>query len=191
MRALRPFLSQEQCSTLFIKEVPVKGGTKEGRTVMTSQHATATRRNLVTGGAFMAAAAFVALLLGACADGGNGTAAGGGPTEVGIRLQEWAVVPARASAPAGEISFRIENLGQETHEFVVIRTDLSALDLPTEDNGSLSEAGEGLEVVDEVEGIPSSEISELTVSLEAGHYVLVCNIESHFVQGMSVDFEVE
>lgn len=52
-------------------------------------------------------------------------------------------------------------------------------------------------MVDEVEDIPSGEKQTLTVDLEAGHYVLVCNIvdedeaESHFANGMRTDFEVK
>jgi uncharacterized cupredoxin-like copper-binding protein len=56
-----------------------------------------------------------------------------------------------------------------------------------------------MEVVDEVEDIPSGASEELTVSLEAGNYVLICNIveevngelEAHYQMGMRVDFEVE
>lgn len=146
-------------------------------------------------------ASVAALLLVSCGgDGDNG----GGSTEtdgtVAVTLQEWAVVPDEASVAAGEVTFAIENTGQETHEFVVIKTDLEALDLPTEEDGSVSETGEGMEVVDEAEEIPAGETVELAVSLEPGHYVLLCNIleeeeggelESHFQMGMRTDFTVE
>ena len=145
-------------------------------------------------------ASVAAVLLVSC--GGDGD--NGGSTETGgtvaVTLQEWAVVPAEASVAAGDVTFEIENKGQETHEFVVIKTDLGALDLPTEDDGSVSETGEGMEVVDEAEDIPAGESVDLTVSLEPGHYVLICNIleeeedgehESHFQMGMRTDFEVE
>jgi len=142
----------------------------------------------------VAALVAVALVTVACADdGGNGE-----PTSIDVTLQEWAVVPSQASTPAGEITFAISNDGQETHEFVVIRTDLPILDLPTNEDGSVSEEGEGMEVIDEVEDIPSGDNATLTITLEAGSYALICNIveeengevESHFQMGMRTSFEV-
>jgi uncharacterized cupredoxin-like copper-binding protein len=153
------------------------------------------RRTLLV--AVLAAVALVAV---ACGDdstptGGNGD----GATTVDITLQEWAVLAEPGSTSAGEVTFSITNDGEETHEFVVIRTDLALLDLPTEDDGSVSETGEGMEVIDEVEDLPSGESAELTVDLDAGSYALICNIveeedgetESHFQMGMRTTFEVE
>jgi hypothetical protein len=118
---------------------------------------------------------------------------------VDIDLQEWAVVPDQSTAPAGEVTFNIQNIGEETHEFVVVRTDLGFRDLPTAADGSVDEEGEGIEPIDEVEDIPSSGTGELTVDLEAGNYVLFCNVveddkgetESHYQNGMSIAFVVE
>lgn len=118
---------------------------------------------------------------------------------VDVQLQEWAVVPGQTTAPAGEVDFTIQNVGEETHEFVVVRTDLGFRDLPTAADGSVDEEGEGIEPIDEVEDIASSTTEELTVDLEAGSYVFFCNVvekdkgetESHYQNGMSVAFEVE
>jgi uncharacterized cupredoxin-like copper-binding protein len=118
---------------------------------------------------------------------------------VDIQVQEWAVVLGQTTAPAGEIDFTIQNVGEETHEFVVVRTELGFRDLPTAADGSVDEEGEGIEPIDEVEDIASSTTEELTVDLEAGSYVFFCNIvendkgetESHYQNGMSVAFEVE
>jgi uncharacterized cupredoxin-like copper-binding protein len=118
---------------------------------------------------------------------------------VDVDLQEWAVVPGQTTAPAGEIVFTLQNIGEETHEFVIVRTDLGFRDLPTAADGSVDEEGEGIEPVDEVEDIANASTQELTVDLEAGSYVFFCNIvekdkgetESHYQNGMSVAFEVE
>jgi uncharacterized cupredoxin-like copper-binding protein len=95
------------------------------------------------------------------------------------------------------VTFNIENEGpDDTHEFVVIRTDLDPTALPTEENGAAAETGEGMEVVDEVEHVPVGDTPTLTVDLTAGSYVLICNIydegehESHYQEGMRTAFTV-
>ena len=78
----------------------------------------------------------------------------------------------------------------------MLKTDLDPGDLPTGDHGAVSEDGEGIEVVDEIEEVPVGETQELTVTLEAGNYVLLCNIygededEAHYQMGMRTAFEV-
>ena len=117
---------------------------------------------------------------------------------VGVTLQEWAVVPETTTIPAGSVTFDISNTGPEDeHEFVVVRTDTPAGDLPTADTGAVDEEASGLEVVDEVEELPAGGTESLTVNLEAGHYVLLCNIysaeenEAHYQMGMRTDITVE
>jgi hypothetical protein len=82
---------------------------------------------------------------------------------------------------------------------VVLKTDLAIDELPTAADGSLDEEGGPIEVVDEVEDIPSGETASLTVDLDAGAYILACNIveeedgetESHYAQGMRIAFTAE
>ncbi len=128
------------------------------------------------------------------------TACGGGgaQTTVGVTLREFAVEPAQSSAPAGEVTFEVRNEGpNDPHELVVIRTDLAPDALPTDDRGVVEEEGEGIEVVDEVEEIPVGGSASLTVELDTGSYVLICNIydeeeqEAHYAQGMRTAFTVE
>lgn len=140
------------------------------------------------------------LAIAGCTSGGvspSPSVGGGGATTVAVTLQEWAVVPATDSAPAGDITFDVTNDGPEdVHEFVVIKTDLDAADLPTDADGVVDESGEGMEVIDEVEDVPVGETQALTVSLDAGSYVLVCNIwdegegEAHYQMGMRTPFTV-
>ncbi|HJP72458.1 MAG TPA: hypothetical protein VJ975_12135 [Candidatus Limnocylindria bacterium] len=147
----------------------------------------------------------VALALSACAASGGASASAGGEggggdgagTAIDVTLQEWAVIPDAESAPAGDITFTVTNDGPEdVHEFVVLATDLDAGDLPTDEHGAVDEEGDGVEVVDEIEDIPVGETEELTVNLEAGNYVLLCNVydededEAHYQMGMRTPFEV-
>jgi hypothetical protein len=109
---------------------------------------------------------------------------------VNVRVQEFAVIPDTTSAPAGEVTFTVTNTGpDDVHEFVVVKTDLAPESLPTEANGSVDEVGEGIEPVDEIEDIAVGSTQSVTVDLEAGSYVLMCNIydeaekEAHYQQG--------
>jgi len=119
-------------------------------------------------------------------------------TTIDVTLQEFAVIPAQDSAPAGSITFQVENTGpDDVHEFVVIKTDLAPDALPTDENGAVDEGGEGMEVIDEIEDIPVGDTPSLTVDLDAGNYVLICNIwdeeeqEAHYQMGMRTGFTVE
>jgi uncharacterized cupredoxin-like copper-binding protein len=116
---------------------------------------------------------------------------------VEVTLQEFAVIPSESSVSAGSVTFEATNEGPEDdHELVVIRTDLAPDALPTSENGSVDEAGEGIEVLDEIEEFPPGETESLTLDLEAGSYVLICNIfdeseqEAHYAEGMRVAFSV-
>jgi uncharacterized cupredoxin-like copper-binding protein len=135
------------------------------------------------------------LVLASCSAASSPSAAAGGTT-IDVTVQEWAVVPAAASAAAGEVTFHITNDGPaDVHEFVVLKSDLAPDALPTASNGSADEAGG--EVIDEIEEIPVGETMDLTVTLAAGKYVLLCNIfdetenESHYQMGMRTAFTVE
>lgn len=123
---------------------------------------------------------------------------GGAKTTVSVTLQEFSVIPAQESAPAGEVTFDVENKGpNDTHEFVVIKTDLAPDALPTDENGAVDEEGEGIEVIDEIEDIAVGDSQSVTVNLDAGSYVLICNIydadeqEAHYQEGMRTAFTVE
>jgi hypothetical protein len=119
---------------------------------------------------------------------------------VDVTLQEFAVVPGASSAPAGEITFDVTNEGpNDPHEFVVFRTDLAVDALPTGEDGAVDETGEGVELIDEIEEFPVGESESITLDLDAGSYVFICNLveeedgelESHYQEGMRVAFTVE
>ena len=144
--------------------------------------------------------ALVSWALGACVSPGSSPTASSAAADnvVAVTLQEWAVLPSPSSASAGEITFQVTNDGPEDiHEFVILKTDLDAAELPTDEHGAVSEDGEGIEVIDEIEDIPVGETQEVTVTLEAGNYVLLCNIydededEAHYAMGMTVAFPVQ
>lgn len=130
--------------------------------------------------------------------GPTATSPAAGATTVNVTLQEFAVLPDVSSAPAGDITFSVTNDGpDDMHEFVVVQTDLAPDALPTAANGAVDEAGGGMTVVDEIEDIAVGATDDVTVTLAAGHYVLICNIydedeaEAHYQMGMYTAFTVE
>ncbi len=150
------------------------------------------RRRLASPGrAVIAAALLAGLALPAC---------GGGGGTVEVTLQEWSVIPAEESAPAGEVTFEVENVGpNDPHELVVVKTDLAADALPTTE-GKVDEEGEGIEFIGEIEEFPVGETQSQAFDLEPGNYVLFCNIveeeeggeiESHYEMGMRTGFTAE
>ena len=148
----------------------------------------------------VAAFSMVALAMTGCGTGQPSAAppTAAGPTTVNVTLQEWAVVPAATSAAAGVVKFTVKNTGPaDVHEFVVLKTDLDPAALPVDANGAVTEAGAGITVVDEIEDIPvGTATQDLSVTLAAGKYVLLCNIydetekEAHYKMGMRIAFTV-
>ncbi len=180
------------------------------------------KRPLITLLGVMLAAAGVVLFLAACSNkkAGNGAntptamatmvgetpmatttpPAGGTPqaNAVAVNLTEWIVFPRPASAPAGSVTFNAKNIGTEKHEFMVVKTDLAPAALPTKADGSVDEAGQGMQVLQHVMDIAVGETKSATVNLVPGSYVLLCNVVvvrngktiSHYANAMHVAFTV-
>jgi uncharacterized cupredoxin-like copper-binding protein len=122
---------------------------------------------------------------------------GGDGATVNVELKEFSIAADPATADAGEVVFEATNEGpDDIHEFVVFQTDLGPTELPTDENGAVVETGEGIELIGEIEDIPVGETQSVTLDLEAGNYVLICNIwdegeqEAHYQEGMRTTFEV-
>lgn len=112
-----------------------------------------------------------------------------GPGNVDVTLSDFKIELGSDSAPAGEVTFKVDNHGPSVHEFVVFQTDLAADDLPVDESGDVAESDE-FAPVDEIEDIAVDATPELVVDLDAGRYVLICNVPAHYRQGMSTPFTV-
>ena len=127
--------------------------------------------------------------------GTSSTAAG---ATVKITLTEWALIPDVSSASAGAITFDVTNAGTMfTHEFVVIKTDLAAADLPVDAAGKVNETAAGVANVGEIGEVLIGANKTVSLTLQPGKYVLICNIveaagghESHYTKGMRAAFTV-
>jgi len=134
--------------------------------------------------AFLIVALLAASILTAC----------GGPTKIDVSLKTYTITPSATTAKAGEITFHITNdATDQTHEFVVFKTDLPEDQLPVNSEGVVDEEAPGLTLIDEAEDIGPGVSKDLTVTLEPGNYVLVCNtaLNQHYQHGMHVAFIVK
>ena len=126
------------------------------------------------------------------AEGGEGGAevpASEADTTVGATLGEFFIKLDTDAVDAGNIQFKVTNDGQLEHEFVVIATDIPAGDLPLAD-GDVDEGGAG-EVPGEIESVQPGATEEITLSLKASKYALICNLPGHYKAGQYIEFAVD
>ncbi len=97
------------------------------------------------------------------------------------------VRPSESSVEAGTVTFAVENTGAMPHELVVLRTDTPAGELAEADGGKVEEPGR-IAYVPEM--TPAAATQYVTIDLEPGKYVLLCNVPGHYSLGQYVAFSV-
>jgi uncharacterized cupredoxin-like copper-binding protein len=115
---------------------------------------------------------------------------GGASAQAGaldVPMGEWWIKPASDEAEAGSIEFLAINEGKVVHELEVIKTDTPAGDFPVKDGVAEVDGEE----IGEVEDVQAGAEAPLQLDLDSGHYALICNLPSHYEQGMHADFEVQ
>ena len=90
------------------------------------------------------------------------------------------------SVPTGPVTFNFENIGDRKHEMVVLKTDTPFDQLVVAADNRVSED----DSVGEIGETDVGKSGTVTLDLAPGNYVLVCNIEKHYAQGMKVAFTV-
>jgi uncharacterized cupredoxin-like copper-binding protein len=125
--------------------------------------------------------AALALVLSGCSASSEPPSGQAGDGTIGTTERDFAIALEEDSTPAGSTAFDITNEGPSTHEFVVFRTDLAEDALPV-DGATVTE--DELDVVDEAEDIAPGVGTTLTVDLDPGDYVVICNVEGHYRAGM-------
>ncbi len=123
------------------------------------------------------------------AEGGSAAPAGAADSKVSAKLGEYFIKPDASSVDAGNIEFDVTNDGSIEHEFVVIKTDTPAADLPLADDGNVDEEAAG-EVPGEIGSVQPGATETVTLSLDAAKYVLICNLPGHYKAGQYAKFSV-
>ncbi len=110
------------------------------------------------------------------------------------------VLPCRASAAAGDVTFAVKNIGTEDHELIVLRTNTTYYKLPVTDAGDPpAPVQSGANKVDESasvgetggEDLHPGETRTFTIkAMKPGRYVLVCNLADHYTTGMRAPFQI-
>jgi len=93
------------------------------------------------------------------------------------------------AAKPGRVTFEVTNAADSNteHEFVVLRTDADEARLPVQ-NGQVIESR--FRKIGEVEDVRARSTKRLSLKLEPGRYVLICNRPGHYAMGMHKSFVV-
>jgi uncharacterized cupredoxin-like copper-binding protein len=109
-----------------------------------------------------------------------------------VSLNQWSVTPS-GTPSAGPVTFTVTNDGTITHEFVVLKTDTPAESIPVGtfegEQDRINEDTSGKNV-GETGDMEAGTTKTLTLTLQPGHYVFLCNLPGHYQQGMHVDVTV-
>ncbi len=126
-------------------------------------------------------------LIGALALGVGLSSGGTAAKTVGIKLAEFKVVTSTKTVPAGKVTFVVRNAGRIPHELIVIKTNRRAGKLLEYETRLANQSGE----VGEVAQLLPRRTKKLTLTLAAGKYVLLCNIQGHYPAGQFTNFVVK
>jgi len=108
--------------------------------------------------------------------------------EIDVNTQYMNVDP--GTVPAGTDTFTVTNEGTKEHEFEILATDTPAGQFEVGEDDKIVDPEDAADI-EELEGIEGGDTVTVTVDLEPGHYVLVCNEVGHYRMGMYTDFTVE
>lgn len=133
-------------------------------------------------------------LLVACGSDDGGSQSSRGP--VTVKMREFEFTLDRGTWPAGTVDITVSNVGAQPHEMYLVR-NLKANALPRTADGSVDrDAIASTEVVTVVPSMAPGTEQTVTLDLEPGTYVAVCNIinpdgTGHFMEGMHMPIVVE
>lgn len=103
-------------------------------------------------------------------------------------LKEHTITLTSSEVRAGTVTFIVRNRGGIAHDFIVIRTDLApdklAVDTQTQ---KAKENGR----VGGIQELAPGKGGNVRVTLDVGHYVVICNVPTHYQLGMRTELTVK
>jgi len=114
----------------------------------------------------------------------NGTPVSVEAGDTSDTVQYYKVAP--VSVKAGKVTVTFKNTGNRQHEMIVLKTDAGFDSLTVGSDNKVSEDAS----VGEISETDAGKTVVKTFDLTAGKYVLICNIEKHYAQGMRSAFTV-
>lgn len=139
----------------------------------------------------LAIVALLALGASACSDEGGGSNGDGGGESgetIGTVINDFSITLDPATATAGAMTFEITNDGPSEHEVEIFRGAADPASIEVESGVALLD---DFELITEAENIVPGASASLSADLDAGEYLIVCNLPTHFEQGMYTAFTVE
>ena len=129
--------------------------------------------------------ALLAILVASC---GGAPEAAPTDSQVVAEMTDYKITVNVPSAKAGKIKIGVRNLAAMEHSFEVIKTDLPQDKLPVD--GASAKANEDAKV-GEIKSLPAGKSGAVTLDLQPGKYVFICNIAGHYQLGMHTGFTVD
>ena len=129
--------------------------------------------------------ALLAILVASC---GGAPEAAPTDSQVVAEMTDYKITVKVPSAKAGKIKIGVRNLAAMEHSFEVIKTDLPQDKLPVD--GASAKAKEDGKV-GEIKRLPAGKSGAVTLDLQPGKYVFICNIAGHYQLGMHTGFTVD
>jgi uncharacterized cupredoxin-like copper-binding protein len=97
-----------------------------------------------------------------------------------------------ATIEAGQVTFHVTNASTgDTHSFIIFKTDLVPGNLPLDSSNNVDETAQGLTRIDGIAKLDPGATQDLTVTLQPGKYVAICDLPGHYQAGMFIGFTVQ
>jgi uncharacterized cupredoxin-like copper-binding protein len=104
---------------------------------------------------------------------------------VPVVLEDYRIRSSVTTISSGTVTFNVHSRGPSTHELAVFETTRPADQLPLGDDGlRIDEDSSLLREVGELAQVDIGKTELFVLRLPPGKYVLVCNMEGHYLGGM-------